>query len=182
MTRTRDCARPSAVASPVRRIDGVWLEAHTVRASPSQSAIMPRGSIGTAAHRPWVNVSLKVSEAAAKTASTSPWVPARRTSSCPAASASSMHASAGCGEYTTRTRSRPSAASGALSAITIATACPQYCTSVPASAGQAVGTNPWPVNPGARGCASRSSAVRTAATPGSARAAAVSIDSTTAEA
>ena len=53
---------------------------------------------------------------------------------------------------------------------------------VPASAGQAVGTNPWPVSPGARGCASRSSEVRTAVTPGSARAAAASIDSTTAEA
>ena len=69
--------RPRAPASAVRSIDGVWVDAHTVRLSPSQSAITPRGSIGTAAQRPWVNVSVKVSGAAANTPSTSPWLPVR---------------------------------------------------------------------------------------------------------
>ncbi len=78
----------------MRSIDGVWVDAHSVRVSPSQSAITPRGSIGTAAQRPWVNVSVNVSGASANTASTSPWLPVRRTSSCPAASASSMPATA----------------------------------------------------------------------------------------
>ena len=131
MTRTRDCARPSAVASPVRRIDGVWR-----RGPHGERVAVPVGDHAARLHRhrraPAVGERLAEGQRRRRRRppSTSPWLPVRRTSSCPAASASSMHASGGCGEYTTRTRSRASAASGALSAITIATACPQYCTSV----------------------------------------------------
>ena len=122
---------------------------------------MPRGSIGTAAHRPCVNVSLKVSDARSEdrrrrrrgcryAGRAAARRPARRPAIASARSAASTPPGPG---RERRRRGRR------VSAITIATACPQNRTSVPASAGQAVGAKPWPSDRGARGCASRSAAV-----------------------
>ena len=64
--------RCAAVPLEPRRIEGVWVEAHTVSVSPSQSATTPRGSSGTAAQRPCVNRSRSTTAAPANTPSTSP--------------------------------------------------------------------------------------------------------------
>ena len=94
ITRTCDSSSRSAVASAVRMIRGVWLEAQTVSVSPSQAATVPRGSSGEAVSRPWVKASLRTTAAPAKAASTSPrrWERRKRTASSRHACSSVTHA------------------------------------------------------------------------------------------
>ena len=96
-----------------------------------------------------------------------------------AASAWSRLVTAGSGVQSIEIFSRASAAVCALDATTAATASPQKLAVPSASAGQAVGVNPAPSRRGASGFATArsSAAVTTRATPGTARAAAVSIRS-----
>jgi hypothetical protein len=97
MTRTRVPGSPSARASALARMDGAWDEAHTVSASPSQSATSPRGSSGEAAQRACSKVSRTITGAAANAASTSPWLHARRNSASPPSSAADALATTGSG-------------------------------------------------------------------------------------
>ena len=68
MTRTCRSASPKAWASAARTMCGTCVPVHTVRASPSQRAITPRGSSGEAERRAWWKVSLTTTAAAAKRA------------------------------------------------------------------------------------------------------------------
>src|SRR3989441_921610 len=106
MTRTRVSGRSSAAASAASMMDGVWVEAHTVSDSPSQSTRTPRGSRGDGAQRPCSNVSRSTRGAPANAPSTSPrrWWRRKRTWS--AARAVSIDTVAGSGSSSTRTSER----------------------------------------------------------------------------
>ncbi len=180
-TRTFDRSSPSHSATSFRTSNGTCVETHRVSPPSSVgSATAAFVSIGTGASRWCTTRARTITSAPSSTssshASSNVWarlVPASGNSiGAPGARAASGPTTGSSGSISTTTDSAASCACSRVSASTTATGSPTYRTTSAASTGRGKGPSTLPA--GGWGARSRSTATRTAATPGIADASAVS--------